>query len=66
MTLRTKALLCWGLLIPLTLLNTTPTGGALLVIAPLAVYTYYTTKDWLHGRNFEAHQEAEESYQEAA
>lgn len=50
MALRTKALLCWGLLIPLTLLNTTPTGGALLVIAPLAVYTYYTTKELIHGK----------------
>lgn len=62
MTLKAKALLCWGLLTPLTLLNPTPTGGALLVIAPLAVFTYYTTKDWLYDRTHrEAHQEAAEA-----
>ena len=41
-----KALLCWAALIALNFLNPTPTGGALLVIAALAVYTYYTTQDW--------------------
>lgn len=50
MALRTKALLCWAFLIPLALLNPTPTGGAMLIIAPLAVYTYYTTKELIHGK----------------
>lgn len=50
MTLRAKALLCWGLLIPLAVLNPTPTGGAMLIIAPLAVYTYYTTKELIYGK----------------
>lgn len=46
-----KALLCWVLLIALSVLNPTPTGGALLVVAPLAVYTYYTTQDWRRARH---------------
>lgn len=50
MPLRAKALLCWGLLIPLAVLNPTPTGGAMLIIAPLAVFTYYTTKELIHGK----------------
>lgn len=54
MNLRAKALLCWGLLIPLALLNPTPTGGALLIIAPLGVFTYHYTKEYLHGRASEA------------
>lgn len=54
MALRTKALLCWAFLIPLVVLNPTPTGGALLVIAPLGVFTYHYTKEYLHGRASEA------------
>lgn len=46
-----KALLCWVALIALSVLNPTPTGGALLVIAPLAVYTYYTTQAWRRERH---------------
>lgn len=61
-----KALLWWGLFLTLTLLNPTPTGGATLVAGPVGVMTIYATKDWIFGRNCEAHEEAEESYQEAA
>lgn len=46
-----KVIICWALLIALSVLNPAPTGGALLVIAPLAVYTYYTTQDWRRERH---------------
>ena len=46
-----KVIICWVLLIALSVLNPTPTGGALLVIAPLAVYTYYTTQAWRRERH---------------
>lgn len=46
-----KVITCWVLLIALSFLNPVPTGGALLVIAPLAAYTIYTTQDYLRNRH---------------
>ena len=46
-----KAALCWVALIALSVLNPAPTGGALPVIAVLAVGTYYTTQAWRRERH---------------
>lgn len=49
MSPRTKTLLLWGLFLTLTVLNPAPTGGALILAAPVGVFAYYTTKDWVYG-----------------
>ena len=46
-----KVIICWVLLIALNFLNPVPTGGALPVIAVLAVGTYYTTQAWRRERH---------------
>ena len=45
-----KAALCWVALILLSVLNPSPTGGALLIIVPLGVFTYHYTKEYLNDR----------------
>lgn len=52
-----KAATCWVALIALALLNPTPTGGALLVIAPLGVATFYTSCDWVAAQRKETQDE---------
>lgn len=50
MSARAKAITCWVALTALALLNPSPTGGALLLIGPLGVLTFYTTSDWVNQR----------------
>lgn len=51
MSQRTKALLLWGLFLTLTILNPAPTGGAILLAAPVGVFAYYSTKEWINERS---------------
>lgn len=50
MSVGAKAITCWVALTALALLIQSPTGGALLLIGPLGVLTFYTTSDWVNQR----------------
>lgn len=65
MTARTRALLLLGLFLTLTVLNPAPTGGALILAAPVGVFAYYATKEWINERSKESCKKAEEAREAA-
>ncbi|MFW0120314.1 hypothetical protein ACN08Y_10410 [Rothia sp. P5764] len=65
MSTRTRALLLWGLFLTLTIFNPAPTGGAMLLAAPVGVFLYRTTKDWINESQQESREAAEEAREAA-